>query len=104
MNPPNRRADLNGQVKTGETGVMDHAVRSYGDEIPSEYRPVFDRLHRLITGGQKSETADRHGQRPYGPLPACLPPPDRPEPPDQHAPRNISQRCLRTILITTGRT
>ncbi|HEY6275977.1 MAG TPA: DUF1801 domain-containing protein [Streptosporangiaceae bacterium] len=29
---------------------MDDAVRSYLDEIPSEYRPVFDRLHRLIIG------------------------------------------------------
>lgn len=36
------------QVKTGETGVMDEAVRCYRDEIASEYRPVFDRLHRLI--------------------------------------------------------
>jgi hypothetical protein len=27
---------------------MDEAVRRYRDEIASEYRPVFDRLHRLI--------------------------------------------------------
>jgi hypothetical protein len=27
---------------------MDHAVRDYVDAIPSEYRPLFDRLHRLI--------------------------------------------------------
>ena len=44
------RATLSGQVKTGETGVMDDAVRRYRDEIASEYRPMFDRLHRLIVG------------------------------------------------------
>ena len=38
------------QVKTGETGVMDEAVRRYRDEIASEYRPAFDHLHRLIVG------------------------------------------------------
>ena len=27
---------------------MDDAVRAYIDAIPSEYRPQFDRLHRLI--------------------------------------------------------
>jgi hypothetical protein len=42
------RASLSGQVKTGQTGVRDEAVRGYRDEIASEYRPVFDRLHRLI--------------------------------------------------------
>jgi uncharacterized protein DUF1801 len=41
---------LSRQVKTGETSVMDEAVRRYRDEIASEYRPVFDRLHRLIVG------------------------------------------------------
>jgi hypothetical protein len=29
---------------------MDDAVRDYRDQIAGEYRPVFDRLHRLITG------------------------------------------------------
>ena len=29
---------------------MDEAVRDYRDQIASEYRPVFDRLHQLITG------------------------------------------------------
>lgn len=29
---------------------MDDAVRRYRDEIAGEYRPVFDRLHRLIAG------------------------------------------------------
>lgn len=38
------------QVETGETGVMDEAVRRYRDEIAGEYRPVFDRLHRLVVG------------------------------------------------------
>ena len=41
---------MSGPVKTGETGVMEDAVRGYRDEIASEYQPVFDRLHRLITG------------------------------------------------------
>ena len=41
---------MSGQVKTGETGVMDDAVRPYRDAIVSEYRPVFDRLHQLIVG------------------------------------------------------
>ena len=27
---------------------MDEAVREYIDAIPSEHRPLFDRLHRLI--------------------------------------------------------
>lgn len=45
-----RRVNLSGQVRTGETGVMDDAVRGYRDEIASEYRPMFDRLHRLIVG------------------------------------------------------
>ena len=27
---------------------MDEVVRRYRDEMDSEYRPVFDRLHRLI--------------------------------------------------------
>jgi len=27
---------------------MDHAVRAYIDAIPSEHRPLFDRLHRLV--------------------------------------------------------
>ena len=39
---------MSGQVKTGETGVMDEAVRRYRDQMASEQRPVFDRLHRLI--------------------------------------------------------
>lgn len=29
---------------------MDDAVRDYRDDIASEYRPVFDRLHQLIVG------------------------------------------------------
>jgi hypothetical protein len=39
---------LSGQAGTGETGVMDDAVRGYRDEMASQYRPVFDRLHQLI--------------------------------------------------------
>jgi hypothetical protein len=36
------------QVGTGETGGMDEVVRRCRDEMDSEYRPLFDRLHRLI--------------------------------------------------------
>ena len=39
---------MSGQVKAGQTGVMDEAVRRYRDQIASEYRPVFDRLDQLI--------------------------------------------------------
>jgi uncharacterized protein YdhG (YjbR/CyaY superfamily) len=31
-----------------DTGGMDDAVRAYIDAIPSEHRPLFDRLHRLV--------------------------------------------------------
>jgi len=36
------------QARTPESGVTDEAVRRYLDEMDSEYRPVFDRLHRLM--------------------------------------------------------
>jgi uncharacterized protein YdhG (YjbR/CyaY superfamily) len=39
---------MGGQVRTGETGVMDEAVRRYRDEMDGEHRPVSDRLHQLI--------------------------------------------------------
>ncbi len=39
---------MSGRARTPETGTMDEAVRRYLDEMDSEYRPVFDRLHRLI--------------------------------------------------------
>jgi uncharacterized protein YdhG (YjbR/CyaY superfamily) len=39
---------LSGQVQAGNTGGMDEAVRRYRDQMASEYRPVFDRLDRLI--------------------------------------------------------
>ena len=39
---------MNGQARTPETGAMDDAVRRYRDEMDGEYRPVFDRLHRLV--------------------------------------------------------
>ena len=41
---------MSGQALTPEPGVTDEAVRRYRDEMDSQYRPVFDRLHRLITG------------------------------------------------------
>ena len=37
---------MSGQAWT--PGVTDEAVRRYRDEMDSEQRPVFDRLHRLI--------------------------------------------------------
>jgi Domain of unknown function (DU1801) len=36
------------QVRTDETGVIDEVLRRYRDDMDTEYRPVFDRLHRLI--------------------------------------------------------
>jgi hypothetical protein len=33
---------------TPESGPMDEAVSRYRDEMDGEFRPVFDRLHRLI--------------------------------------------------------
>jgi uncharacterized protein YdhG (YjbR/CyaY superfamily) len=39
---------MTGQARTPHTSVMDEAVRRYRDEMDSECRPVFDRLHRLI--------------------------------------------------------
>ena len=39
---------MSGQARTPEPGVTDEAVRRYREEMDSEYRPVFDRLHRLI--------------------------------------------------------
>ena len=41
---------MSGQAPIPEPGVTDEAVQRYRDEMDSEYRPVFDRLHRLITG------------------------------------------------------
>jgi hypothetical protein len=35
-------------AQTPESGVVDEAVCRYRDEMDSMYRPVFDRLHRLI--------------------------------------------------------
>ena len=39
---------MSGQARTPEAGITDEAVRYYRDEMDGEYRPVFDRLHRLI--------------------------------------------------------
>jgi len=39
---------MSGQARTPEAGITDEAVRRYRDEMDGEYRPVFDRLHRLI--------------------------------------------------------
>ena len=41
---------MGGQARTPETEVTDEAVRRYRDEMDSDCRPVFDRLHRLIVG------------------------------------------------------
>ena len=40
---------MSGQAPTPELGITDEAVRRYRDEMDSQYRPMFDRLHRLIT-------------------------------------------------------
>ena len=40
---------MSGPTPTPEPGVADEAVRRYRDEMDSQYRPMFDRLHRLIT-------------------------------------------------------
>lgn len=40
---------MNEQARIPDTGLMDEAVRRYLDEMDSEYRPVFDRLHQLIS-------------------------------------------------------
>lgn len=39
---------MSGQARNPGPGVMDAAVRRYREEMDREYRPVFDRLHRLI--------------------------------------------------------
>jgi hypothetical protein len=39
---------MSDQARTAESGAMDEAVLRYRDEMDSEFRPVFDRLHRLI--------------------------------------------------------
>ena len=39
---------MTGQTRTTGTGAKDEAVRHYRDEMDSENRPVFDRLHQLI--------------------------------------------------------
>jgi hypothetical protein len=36
------------QARAPEGGVTDEAVRRYLDEMDSEYRSVFERLHRLM--------------------------------------------------------
>ena len=39
---------MSGQARAPEAGITDEAVRRYRDQMDGEYRPVFDRLHRLI--------------------------------------------------------
>jgi uncharacterized protein YdhG (YjbR/CyaY superfamily) len=39
---------MSGQARAGGTGAGDEAVRRYRDEMDSEHRPVFDRLHQQI--------------------------------------------------------
>lgn len=39
---------MSGQAGSPEAGARDEAVLRYRDEMDSESRPVFDRLHRLI--------------------------------------------------------
>jgi uncharacterized protein YdhG (YjbR/CyaY superfamily) len=35
-------------ARIGEPGLVDEAVRRYQEEMDSEQRPLFDRLHQLI--------------------------------------------------------
>ena len=39
---------MTGQPRAAGTGAMDEAVRRYRDDMDSEHRAVFDRLHELI--------------------------------------------------------
>jgi hypothetical protein len=39
---------MTGPAGAGESGGVEAAVRRYRDEMDSEHRPVFDRLHQLI--------------------------------------------------------
>jgi Domain of unknown function (DU1801) len=39
---------MSDQARIPENGVMDEAVSRYRDAMDSEFRPVFDRLHRLM--------------------------------------------------------
>jgi len=39
---------MSDQARNSESGVTDEAVRRYLDEMDGEFRPVFDRLHRLM--------------------------------------------------------
>jgi uncharacterized protein YdhG (YjbR/CyaY superfamily) len=39
---------MSGPAPTPGIGAMDEGVIRYRDEMDSEYRPVFDRVHRLI--------------------------------------------------------
>ena len=39
---------MTGQARNAGTGAMDEAVRRYRDEMDSENRLVFDRLHQLV--------------------------------------------------------
>jgi hypothetical protein len=41
---------MSGQAPTPEPDVADEAVRRYREEMDSRYRPMFDRMHRLIMG------------------------------------------------------
>jgi hypothetical protein len=54
------------EVRTGETGVVDEVVRRYRDAVDTEYRPVFDRLHRLIVAAcPDAEVVLSYGMRAY---------------------------------------
>ena len=49
-----------------ETGGMDEAVRRYREEIDSQQRPVFDRLHQLIVATcQDAEVVLSYGMPTY---------------------------------------
>jgi len=57
---------MSGPAEDPGTGVMDQRVLRYRDEMDSQYRPVFDRLHQLIVAAcPDAEVALSYGMPTY---------------------------------------
>jgi Domain of unknown function (DU1801) len=57
---------MSGPARDAGTGVTDQGVRRYRDEMDSQYRPVFDRLHQLIMAAcPDAEVALSYGMPTY---------------------------------------
>jgi uncharacterized protein YdhG (YjbR/CyaY superfamily) len=57
---------MSGQQRAPGTGPMDEAVRRYLDEMDSEHRALFNRLHGLIVGAcPDAEVALSYGMPTY---------------------------------------